>query len=184
MLPAAGVTWQEASEFCEYLSAMDAGGVAKYRLPTEAEWEYAARGASGRQYPWGNDPPAHEKANLAGAADGFAGLAPVGSFPKGNTPLGVSDMTGNAAEWCGDWYGGYKSAPQKNPSGPQSGKYRAMRGSAFAYEARTWSRASARGVAPPGKAADTMGFRVVRELRAEEKAYLKLREEIAGDEGN
>jgi len=171
--PAVEVAWDEAMAFCKYLSALDGSG-ATYRLPTEAEWEFAARGPLGRVYPWGNAAPGPRHANLLGRADGFERLAPVGSFPDGATPEGVHDMIGNAAEWCLDWYGPYPAGPATDPIGPASGKYRAVRGSAFAYDAANWSRGSARGAADPAKGADTLGFRVARELSAEERRFVEL----------
>jgi len=173
LVPAVSVSWREAAEFCRYLAGRDAAS-ATYRLPTEAEWEFAARGALGRTYPWGSDPPGRTRANLAGASDGYDGLAPVGKFRSGATPEGVMDMVGNAAEWCGDWYGPYSAAAQEDPKGPDKGRARVVRGSAFAYDAAVWSRASKRAVAPPEARKDTVGFRVVRELTAEERQFERL----------
>ena len=171
--PATGVTWQDARMFCGYLDAAEPGD-ATYHLPTEAEWEYVARGAAGRAYPWGDDPPTTRHANLAGSRDGHELAAPVGSFPAGATPDGVHDLIGNVAEWCLDWYAPYAPGPASDPRGPQTGKYRIVRGSAHAYTAKEWSRAAARSAAPPTKRADTLGFRVVRELTDEERTFLVL----------
>jgi formylglycine-generating enzyme required for sulfatase activity len=180
--PAVEVGWDEASEFCRYLSALDPEK-ATYRLPTEAEWEFAARGASGRIYPWGNDPPGPKHANLLGSDDGFDAFAPVGSFRDGATPEGaghepVLDMVGNAAEWCADWYGPYPAGAARDPAGPETGTHRAVRGGAHAYDAATWSRSSARARGLPDSRKDTVGFRVARELTAGECEYRRA----AGDD--
>ena len=145
-----------------------------YRLPTEAEWELAARGPSGRRFPWGETPPGPKHANIAGDADGYERLAPVGSFPKGATPQGIVDLFGNAGEWCRDCYGRYPKGAQKDPSGPPKGEHRTARGGSYAYTLAEWPAASTRGYAPPDEELDTIGFRVVRELTADEREFERL----------
>ncbi|MCA9556020.1 MAG: SUMF1/EgtB/PvdO family nonheme iron enzyme, partial [Myxococcales bacterium] len=126
------VSWEAASAYCKWV-----GG----RLPTEAEWEYAARGRGGspRQYPWGDTPePTCSRAVMSEGgylepADWGCGESrtwPVCSKPSGNTPEGVCDLAGNVWEWVGDWYDKeyYQKSPQKNPAGPQSGSLRVRRG--------------------------------------------------------
>ena len=167
-VPQVTVSWSEAAAFCRYLTQKDPDG-ARYRLPREAEWEFAARGSAGRVYPWGNQAPTSRQANLAGKRDGYDNLAPVGSFPAGATHIGVNDLIGNAAEWCADWFGPYTKTSQTDPTGPRSGASRVVKGSAFAYDASLWSRASMRGKAGPDQREDTIGFRVVRELTPDEK---------------
>ncbi len=169
-VPQVTVSWSEAAAFCSYLTQKDPDG-ARYRLPREAEWEFAARGSAGRVYPWGNQAPISRQANLAGKRDGYDNLAPVGSFPAGATYIGVNDLIGNAAEWCADWFGPYSNtkAAQSDPTGPRSGAKRVVKGSAFAYDAKMWSRASMRSSALPDSRMDTLGFRVVRELAPDEK---------------
>jgi formylglycine-generating enzyme required for sulfatase activity len=171
MLPATWVLWKEAVKFCEYLADLDKSG-ARYRLPTEAEWEYAARGPSALLYPWGNEPPTARHANITGTADGFVELAPVGRFPSGATASGIHDLAGNVMEWCSDWYGPYPAVAQSNPMGASTGKLRVIRGGAFEFDAfRT--RSAARAGRRPDNGGKFVGFRVVRELTRDEALFLK-----------
>jgi formylglycine-generating enzyme required for sulfatase activity len=122
--PVVNVTWQEAQAFCAWL-----GG----RLPTEAEWEFAARGGQeGYRYPSGNS-ISHEEANFDGVEgrDQFAKAAPVGQFPP--NPFGLFDMLGNVWEWCLDWYGEayYAKSPEQDPQGPETGERKVVRGGSF-----------------------------------------------------
>lgn len=112
--PVVMVSWYGADAYCKWVGA---------RLPTEAEWEYAARGPEGSIYPWGNDAPTRELTQFASGT-----TAPIGSHPDGASWCGVHDLAGNVWEWTRDWYGHYPSGAQENPTGPPSGRLRVIRG--------------------------------------------------------
>ena len=144
--PVKSVTWYGAACYCDWLSEMEGltpfyqgdwdqdldhnPYVAEgYRLPTEAEWEYAARYYDSRRYPWGDESPNCDYANYQGCV---GWTAPVGSHPNGNSHLGLQDMSGNLFEWVGDWSDTYSSSPQTNPLGG-NGEYRVMRGGSWVF---------------------------------------------------
>jgi sulfatase modifying factor 1 len=175
--PVVCVTWNDARAFCAWLSAKE-GRV--YRLPTEAEWEYACRAGTTTAYPWGENPDdgkgwANCSAQNTAAVftlfpaftwtDGFHHTAPVASF-RANA-WGLHDMIGNALQWCGDWYAEYPSGSLENPRGPSDGKERILRGGAFIYGPRH-CRSAFRGRNYPDFQNYYVGFRVVREATAEE----------------
>jgi formylglycine-generating enzyme required for sulfatase activity len=171
------VDWDQAEKFC-----MVQGG----RLPTEAEWELAARGQDGRLYPWGDDAPSPMRANGCGSeclawakekgiagdighamyetSDGYATTAPVGSFPNGKSRYGVEDVVGNVGEWTADVYDAYTkdiATTQTDPKGPTAGTDRVVRGGAWNAEYADWARPTFRYHAAQTNKSHGIGFRCV-----------------------
>jgi formylglycine-generating enzyme required for sulfatase activity len=146
--PVVEVSWYQADAYCRWV-----GG----RLPTEAEWEFAARGAAGRKYPWGSAEPGEAHANFGHRVDV---PSPVGVYPQGATPEGVYDLAGNVLEWCGDWFGAYPPEEQHDPTEPLAGASRVLRGGSFVGDARHLRGACRLGF-PPEVSGDVIGFRVV-----------------------
>jgi serine/threonine-protein kinase len=157
--PVINVSWEDAVSYCQWLTQKTARN---FRLPSEAEWEKAARA----RYPWGGSPPTVNKVNMKGGGDGFPFTAPVGSFPPGESHYGVLDMAGNVWEWIGDWYGAayFQVSPRRNPRGPASGSLRVVRGGSWKNGPeliRSANRSSER----PDRRLNVVGFRVVMDQR-------------------
>jgi formylglycine-generating enzyme required for sulfatase activity/tRNA A-37 threonylcarbamoyl transferase component Bud32 len=163
------VAWPMAQTFCAKRGA---------RLPTEAEWEFAARGASQRKYPWGDDPPSSKFLNACGKEcaawflahgekkkamyeddDAFFGTAPVGSFPAGASASGVLDLAGNVWEWTADWFAPYTADASVDPKGPATGTQRVVRGGDFTGSEPDWARPAFRWKTEPDTFNHAIGFR-------------------------
>lgn len=149
--PVVGVTWDDAKNFCRWIGR---------RLPTEAEWEFAAKGKDHRKWPW---PGAFDakKANTSARGDFHSKTAPVKSYREGESPFGLLHMAGNAAEWVSDYFSPtyYRSGKTTNdPTGPRSGRERVVRGGSYRDSAHL-VRVSARRAKLPTEADSTVGFR-------------------------
>jgi sulfatase modifying factor 1 len=171
------VSWQDAEAFCQWLSEVEGRVV---RLPTEAEWEYAARGGTTSAWWMGDDPEAlRDAANVADASlsrempiaewaadwdDGYPFLAPTGSFEA--NPFGLHDIHGNVWEWCSDWYGShaYENASDADPGGPESGPFKAIRGGGWFNAPRQQRSAQRIYFHPKFRYCLLSGFRVVCEI--------------------
>jgi formylglycine-generating enzyme required for sulfatase activity len=173
--PVVLVSWEDAKAFCEWLSRVEGR---HFRLPTEAEWEYACRAGTTTRYWWGDDEDGAEgKANIADQSlvskfpevtwartwnDGFPFTAPVGSFAL--NAWGLSDISGNAAEWCEDWFAPYTAEKQRDPTGPPTGTDRIVRGG-FWNGGPDVVRSSDRAFLPPKTSLCYVGFRVAADVK-------------------
>ena len=162
--PVISVTWDDAINYCAF---------SNNQLPTEAQWEKAARGTDARIYPWGNAWDG-TRANFCDkncpfdwkdkdADDKYADTAPVGGYPNGASPSGALDMAGNVLEWVADWYDPsyYASTPRNNPKGPSSGQYRVVRGGSWISIMGSIRAAFRDLVIPDDRYSGDLGFRCV-----------------------
>ena len=149
--PVVNVDWQDAAAYCAW---------AGKRLPTEAQWERAARGPHGHRFPWGDAEPTRVLANYLNQWRNGAGLEPVGSHPQGASAEGVQDLEGNVWEWVADWYDAhyYENGPTRDPQGPPTGTRRVIRGSGWESEAPLL-RSAHRLSSEPQNRNHTLGFR-------------------------
>jgi|GEM_PF-1513208 len=166
--PIVGISWYNAKAYCDWLSQKR---VLRFKLPTEAQWEKAARGRDDRKYPWG-DPGSYYNGKYYAnynpgnyKEDGFKYTAPVDSFHQGESTYGLLNVAGNVWEWCNDWYDRdyyKKDPPQKNPMGPRSGTNRVLRGGGWG-DSVGGIRCASRGVAGPSGRSSDVGFRLCQE---------------------
>jgi formylglycine-generating enzyme required for sulfatase activity len=182
--PAVYLSHADASKFCVWLGEQENK---KYRLPTEAEWEYAARGSDGRVYPWAltekisltrfaaprglapRNRDWHESVGEGRVAPMLAGglteSSPVGKYPAGASPFGIEDLLGNVWQWCQDSYGPYHVPDRRNANGPSPGTERVCRGGSWKSRA-LGLQATTRGRNPPAYTSNDVGFRIVCECAA------------------
>ena len=180
--PVMEVSWYGSVRYCDWLSLQaglprayqhtgnwacnggDPYGALGYRLPTDAEWEYAAQWDDERIYPWGNEAPDCGRANYFPDPYCVGWTSPVGSYPDAPAALGLSDMAGNVWEWCNDWHAcDLGTSPVTDPTGPSSGTCRVEHGGSW-HGYPDYLRCSYRNLIPPGDSYAVLGFRVARTI--------------------
>jgi len=155
-LPVVGVDWNDAVAYCKWVGR---------RLPTDSEWEKAARGTDERRYPWGNESPALDRANYQNSSPSAydGGLTKVGSHAAGRSPFGVHDLAGNANEWVADWYSeSFPAGEARNPKGPASGEGHVIRGGGR-FEPAERILSTKRYHGQPDLRGEDIGFRCARD---------------------
>ncbi len=159
--PVESVSWDDCARFIARLNAL---GVGRFRLPTEAEWEYAARAGTTTRFPWGDDPKDFETHRFAWAnSRSYAVTHPVGAKPP--NPWGLYDLHGNVWEWCSDWYGPYPAGPLTDPAGPAEGRERVFRGGSW-YDFPPSLRSANRHRHVPDRRYTAVGLRLAWEPEA------------------